>query len=127
MGLDLGRQNPMSLHPLPSLTDSPYASQSYISGSRQAVASASSARAKEGRGKAKQGTMAQVRMKTDGKNSVPFCPYFYIYSACFCIYGKTRKWNGKREGVYPARICGIPFLAGIIPYFSRIYKIQKNK
>ena len=62
-------------------------------------------------------------MKTDGKNPVPSCSYFYIYPARFRIYGKIRKWDGKREGVYLARICGIPFLAGIIPYFFRICKI----
>ena len=62
----------------------------------------------------------------DGKNPVPPRPYFYIYSVRFRIYGKIRKWDGKREEVYPARICEIPFLAGIIPYFSRIYKIRKK-
>ena len=65
-------------------------------------------------------------MKTDGKNPVPSCSYFYIYPARFRIYGKIRKWDGKREMVYPVRICKIPFLAGIIPYFSRIYKIRKK-
>ena len=67
-----------------------------------------------------------LRMKTHRKNPVPSCPYFYIYPARFRIYGKIQKWDGKREEVYPARICGIPFLAGIIPYFSRIYKIWKK-
>ena len=34
----------------------------------------------------------------------------------FHIYGKIRKWDGKRQRVYSARIYGIPFLAGIFPY-----------
>ena len=42
--------------------------------------------------------------------------YFYIYPARFRIYGKIWKRDRKREGVYPARICGIPFLAGMILY-----------
>ena len=57
---------------------------------------------------------------------VPSRPYFCIYPACFCIYGKIHKWDGEREGMYPACICGIPFLAGIIPYFFRIYKIREK-
>ena len=48
--------------------------------------------------------------------NVPSRPYFYIHPVRFRIYEKMRKWDGKREGVYPARICGILFLAGIIPY-----------
>ena len=44
------------------------------------------------------------------------CSTVGLILARFRIYGKIQKWYGKREGVYPARICGIPFLAGIIPY-----------
>ena len=65
--------------------------------------------------------------ENERKKSRSVRPYFYIYLVCFRIYGKIRKWNGKREGVYPARICGIPFLAGIIPYYFHIYKIWKKK
>jgi len=57
---------------------------------------------------------------------VPPRPYFYIYPACFRIYGKIRKWDEKRERVYPARICGIPFLSGIIPYFPVFIKSRKK-
>ena len=57
---------------------------------------------------------------------IPSRSYFYIYSVYFCIYEKIQKWDGKRERVYPACICGIPFLAGIIPYFFRIYKIREK-
>ena len=61
------------------------------------------------------------------EKSRPVPPVFYIYPVRFRIYGKIQKWDGKREGVYLARICGIPFLAGIIPYFFRICKIREKK
>ena len=69
---------------------------------------------------------SRLRMKTDGKNPVPSRPYFYIYPVRFRIYGKIQKWDEKRQRVYPVCICGIPFLAGIILYFSRIYKIREK-
>ena len=54
--------------------------------------------------------------ETDEQNPVPSCPYFYIFFASFRMYGQIQKWDRKREEVYPARICGIPFLNGMIPY-----------
>ena len=62
------------------------------------------------------------------EKSRPVPPVFYIYPVRFRIYGKIQKWDGKQERLYPVYICGIPFLAGIILYFSHIYKIwEKNK
>jgi len=70
-------------------------------------------------------------MKMDGKNSISVCPYFYICSI-FIVKQKrdgkfrkrdgkrdrgNREWDGIRERVYPARIAGIPFLAGMNPLF----------
>ena len=77
-------------------------------------------------------------MKTEGKIFVSVRPYFYI---CFIFIvkqkrdGKFRKrdgkrdrgnreWDGIRERVYPARIAGIPFLAGMNPYSSRFLSIR---
>ena len=71
-------------------------------------------------------------MKTDGRNPVPSGPVFPFSPACFRICGKIWKRDGKRDGskrererkwlrVFPARICGIPFNTGIIPFYSRIF------
>ena len=46
--------------------------------------------------------------------------YFYIYPVCFRIYRKIRRRDGKREGVYPTRICRILFFSPnnfvLVPY-----------
>ena len=48
--------------------------------------------------------------------SRPVLPVFLYLSRLFPYLQKIQKRDGKREGVYPIRICEIPFLAGMIPY-----------
>ena len=64
--------------------------------------------------------------ENERKKSRPVPPVFLYLSRLFSYLRKIWKWDRRREGVYPARICGIPFLAGIIPYYFHIYKIWKK-
>ena len=51
----------------------------------------------------------------------------FLYHFCLFPYLRTNTEIGREaRRVYPARICGIPFLTGMIPYQCCIYKIRKR-
>jgi hypothetical protein len=56
-----------------------------------------------------EGEGVMAKDENDGKNLVPFHPYFYIYSARFRIYRKNIKIGRKWEEVYPICIWGSRF------------------
>ena len=53
------------------------------------------------------------RMRMDDKTHLIPPVFLYFFPTRFRIYGQIQKCNGKREVV---RICGIPFLTGMILY-----------
>ena len=72
-----------------------------------------------------EGEGVMAKDENDRKNLVSFHPYFYIYSARFRIYRKKYKNRTEVGRGISYLYLGIPFLVGMIPYLSRIYKIRR--
>ena len=67
-----------------------------------------------------------VKVENGQTKSRPVPSVFLYLSRSFLYLRKNTEMEREAGGVYPVRICGIPFLTGIMPYFFRICKIREK-